>query len=87
VLDVEVAASPFTHQGKPSVQLVMRDITDRKKAGERLNYLAQYDSLTGLPNRSLFRDQLEHTLAQAKRSGRPAVEYYDETHPDCSQRA
>lgn len=72
-LDVEVAASPFTHQGKPSVQVVMRDITERKKANERLNYLAQYDSLTGLPNRSLFQDRLEHTLAQAKRSGQSAA--------------
>jgi diguanylate cyclase (GGDEF)-like protein/PAS domain S-box-containing protein len=75
-LDVEAAASPFTHQGKPSVQVVMRDITERKKANERLNYLAQYDSLTGLPNRSLFRDRLEHSLAQAKRSGRPAAVLY-----------
>jgi diguanylate cyclase (GGDEF)-like protein/PAS domain S-box-containing protein len=75
-LDVEAAASPFMHQGKPSVQVVMRDITDRKKADERLNYLAQYDSLTGLPNRGLFRDRLEHSLAQAKRSGRPAAVLY-----------
>jgi diguanylate cyclase (GGDEF)-like protein/PAS domain S-box-containing protein len=72
-LDVEVAASPFTHRGKPSVQVVMRDITERKEANERLNYFAQYDSLTGLPNLNLFRDRLEHTLAQAKRSGRPAA--------------
>jgi diguanylate cyclase (GGDEF)-like protein/PAS domain S-box-containing protein len=72
-LEVEIAASPFTHRGKPSVQVVMRDITERKKAQERLNYLAQYDSLTGLPNRSLFRDRLAHDLTQAQRSQRPAA--------------
>lgn len=72
-VDVELAASPITHRGKPSDLVVMRDITERKAANERLNYLAQYDSLTGLPNRSLFRDRLEHTLAQAKRSGRSAA--------------
>ena len=72
-LEVEVAASPFTHQGKPSVQVVMRDITARKKVDERLSYLAQYDSLTGLPNRSLFHDRLEQTVAQARRSDRPAA--------------
>jgi diguanylate cyclase (GGDEF)-like protein/PAS domain S-box-containing protein len=72
-LDVEVAASPFTHRGKPGTQVVMRDITDRKAANDRLNYLAQYDPLTGLPNRSLYQDRLEHGLAQAKRNGRSAA--------------
>jgi diguanylate cyclase (GGDEF)-like protein/PAS domain S-box-containing protein len=71
--EVEVAASAFTHQGKPSVQVVLRDITERNKARERLNYLAQYDSLTGLPNRTLFRDRLEQGLSHAQRSPRPAA--------------
>ena len=73
VLDVEVAASPFMHQGKRSLQVVMRDIKDRKEADQRLSYLAQYDSLTGLPNRGLFRDRLERTLVHAKRSGGSAA--------------
>jgi PAS domain S-box-containing protein len=34
-VDVEVAASPFTHGGKSSVQVVMRDITERKEADDR----------------------------------------------------
>ena len=72
-LEVEVTAARLMHLGKPSVQVVLRDITERKKAAERLNYLAQYDSLTGLPNRSLFRDRLAHDLEQARRSGRPAA--------------
>jgi diguanylate cyclase (GGDEF)-like protein/PAS domain S-box-containing protein len=72
-LEIEVAASRLMHRGKPSVQVVMRDITERKRADERLNYMAQYDALTGLPNRSLFRDRLAHGLSQARRSGRPAA--------------
>ena len=72
-LEVEVAASPFTHRGKASVQVVMRDIAERKRAEERLSYLAQYDSLTSLPNRDLFRDRLDQTVAQARRSGQPAA--------------
>jgi diguanylate cyclase (GGDEF)-like protein/PAS domain S-box-containing protein len=44
-----------------------RDITDRKGAEERVQYLAYYDSLTGLPNRVLFRDRLATALAQARR--------------------
>lgn len=43
------------------------DITFRKEAEERINQLAYYDSLTGLPNRSLFYDRLEQGILQAKR--------------------
>lgn len=42
---------------------------DRKWVEDRLTYMAQYDSLTGLPNRSMYLDRLEHSLAQARRSG------------------
>src|SRR5262245_11606065 len=43
---------------------------ERKSAEERLAYLAQFDALTGLPNRHLFQDRLAQTMAQAGRSGR-----------------
>ncbi len=72
-LDVDVATSPFTHRGKPSIQVVMRDITVRKEADDRLRYLAQYDALTDLPNRGLFRDRIERAMVQARRSGRSAA--------------
>jgi diguanylate cyclase (GGDEF)-like protein/PAS domain S-box-containing protein len=45
-----------------------RDITERTEAEQRLAYLAQFDPLTGLPNRDLFQDRLEQTLAQARRN-------------------
>ena len=38
-----------------------------KKSNERINYIAYHDSLTGLPNRLMFREYLEHTLSSAKR--------------------
>jgi len=44
-----------------------RDITDRKVAEERIQYLAYYDALTGLPNRTLLQDRLTKTLAGARR--------------------
>ncbi len=47
---------------------VARDITDRKKAEETIAFQAFHDLLTGLPNRVLFKDRLQITLAQAKRS-------------------
>lgn len=40
---------------------------DRKRAERNLAYLAQYDPLTALANRALFRDRLAHALAMAKR--------------------
>jgi diguanylate cyclase (GGDEF)-like protein/PAS domain S-box-containing protein len=43
------------------------DVTARKQAEERLSYLAQFDTLSGLPNRHLFRDRLAQTLVQAQR--------------------
>ncbi|MGH8644162.1 MAG: EAL domain-containing protein [Gammaproteobacteria bacterium] len=46
---------------------IAADITERKQAEERLTYLAQYDTLTGLPNRHLFRDRLMGALSRAKR--------------------
>ncbi len=45
----------------------VRHSVDRKKAEQHLSYLAQYDPLTALANRALFRDRLNHALAIAKR--------------------
>ncbi|MCX8027692.1 MAG: diguanylate cyclase [Thermodesulfovibrionales bacterium] len=54
------------------------DITDRKEAEYRLQYLAHYDPLTGLANRTLFFDRLEHAMKLAKRgSYLMALEYID----------
>ena len=46
---------------------VMSDLTDVRQSEERINYLAHYDSLTGLPNRLLFQAQLKRALQQAIR--------------------
>src|ERR671910_683630 len=45
------------------------DVTERKALVEQLSYQAFHDLLTGLPNRALFMDRLEHTLTRAKRRG------------------
>jgi diguanylate cyclase (GGDEF)-like protein/PAS domain S-box-containing protein len=45
----------------------VEDITDRKVAEERVQFLAYYDVLTGLPNRTLLRDRLAQALASARR--------------------
>lgn len=48
---------------------ILDDITSQKKIAEHIHYLAHYDALTNLPNRTLFRDRLRQNLAQAKRDG------------------
>jgi diguanylate cyclase (GGDEF)-like protein/PAS domain S-box-containing protein len=48
---------------------VLSDITRRKESEEELRYLANYDTLTGLPNRSLFQQKLESALQEARHSG------------------
>ena len=44
---------------------VSRDVTERKLAEAKLHQLAYYDPLTGLPNRRLFQESLQKTMAQA----------------------
>ncbi len=56
----------------------IEDITDRKVAEERIQFLAYYDALTGLPNRTLLQDRLTKALASARRrKGRVAVLFLD----------
>jgi diguanylate cyclase (GGDEF)-like protein/PAS domain S-box-containing protein len=55
-----------------------RDITEQNALEDQLRHQAFHDVLTGLANRSLFRDRLGHALARASRGGRPtAVLYLD----------
>ena len=48
---------------------LQHDITERKQAEETIRYLAFYDQLTGLPNRTLFQDRLKQAMAASTRSG------------------
>ncbi len=47
--------------------VVAEDITERKKAEARIAHLARFDELTGLPNRTSFRDEIERALSVMRR--------------------
>jgi diguanylate cyclase (GGDEF)-like protein/PAS domain S-box-containing protein len=71
----------YTQQDKALLQFVSTQIAaaiERKKSATRLQYLAQHDQLTSLPNRGLFHDRLRTALARAKRNRQQlAVLYLD----------
>ena len=60
-------ATSFTLEG------ILLDISDRKRAEEEMIYKAYHDSLTGLPNRALFLDRMSVALARAERTGQSAA--------------
>ncbi len=54
---------------EPRFIALSRDITERKLAEARTRQLAYFDALTGLPNRRMLLDRLDHALASARKSG------------------
>ncbi len=71
----------YTGQDKELLQFVSSQVAaavERKRTHSRLEYLAQHDQLTELPNRALFMDRLQASLTRARRdSARLAVLYLD----------
>ena len=65
---VDIMWSASWSEGDQLRLAVARDITCYKQANARLRYLAQYDALTGLPNRALFEDRLQGALARDARN-------------------
>ena len=78
VFPAEVCLTRLTLNGQPKLMATVRDITERKLAEERVQFLAYYDALTALPNRSLLHDRLSKALASARRqNGKVALLFLD----------
>ena len=56
---LEACCTPFQRGGQPRQLLLVRDISDRKQAENRLHYLAHYDPLTGAANRAQLLARLD----------------------------
>jgi diguanylate cyclase (GGDEF)-like protein len=56
--------------------IIIRDISERKAAEERIEYLAYFDTLTGLPNRQMLMREVNRTLAAAARDKKQAALLY-----------
>ena len=69
----EITAGPFMWQGRRAVQVIIRDITERKQTTARLEHLADYDSLTDLFNRRRFGIELDRLLATRRSSRNGSV--------------
>ncbi len=67
---LESIASTIRDEQGEVVKLVIvnRDVTERKRAEQQLEHNSFHDALTGLPNRRLFLDRLQHLFARAQRS-------------------
>ncbi|HEY9207559.1 MAG TPA: EAL domain-containing protein [Acidovorax sp.] len=68
--ELSIARKESTTPGQePRCIALSRDITQRKLAEARTHQLAYFDALTGLPNRRMLLDRMDHALASARKSG------------------
>jgi len=65
----EIATHAIEYRGRNSVVLAVRDLTDKKRAQQKIEHMARHDALTDLPNRLLLDERLSHTLARAQHEG------------------
>jgi diguanylate cyclase (GGDEF)-like protein/PAS domain S-box-containing protein len=77
---VSVNVSPLARSRTPGTAsgtiVVLRDITERKRAERRIRYLARFDTLTKMPNRMQFQHMLHQAITRSTRQGRGLVLLY-----------
>jgi diguanylate cyclase (GGDEF)-like protein/PAS domain S-box-containing protein len=68
-----VNASLLDDDAVRGIVATLRDVTERRELERELEHQAFHDRLTGLANRALFRDRLEHALARRNRNPHPVA--------------
>lgn len=70
-LELQVICSPIVQEEEViGIVVICHDLSDSKRNVERIRYMAYYDDMTGLPNRTLFQIRLTESLARAKEDNR-----------------
>lgn len=75
-LPVEFVGKMMPYDGDNYRMVIVRDITFRKQAQERIEFLAMHDALTQLPNRLYLDEYMERTLALARRQGNAVALFF-----------
>lgn len=73
VIPTEVRGRDIIYRGTRTRVSAMIDLRDRKKAEDRIRFLAQHDPLTDLPNRALFNDRLVAMIKHTIKTGTPSA--------------
>jgi diguanylate cyclase (GGDEF)-like protein/PAS domain S-box-containing protein len=69
VIEVAIEARPLTYNGREACVAVAFDMTERKRAEQRIRHLACHDALTDLPNRAALHDYVSDLLDRAQSDG------------------
>jgi diguanylate cyclase (GGDEF)-like protein/PAS domain S-box-containing protein len=70
---VEITIWPVRTDGSTRFNALIDDITSRKELEEQLRHQALHDSLTGLANRVLFTDRVQHAIDRSRRGAEPSL--------------
>ena len=71
---LELTVQPMENGG---MVVLTEDITERKVAEAKINHLARFDALTGLPNRTVLRDRMERALNDWRPDNMCAIHFID----------
>jgi diguanylate cyclase (GGDEF)-like protein/PAS domain S-box-containing protein len=69
IVPVGLSIKKIEYNAKPAIIIALRDLSDRKRDEARMRHLANYDTLTNLPNRRLLSERLAVAIETATRSG------------------